>query len=61
MTGLGSAAAGPTQLALTAVATTSGAIPKPLGLALVAGVVVMELSSPLRRLCARYLSTDLET
>jgi hypothetical protein len=46
---LGSMAAGPTQLAITAIAVYTLAVPDQLPLAMLAGAIVIEVSAPARR------------
>ena len=46
---LGSMAAGPTQLAVTAIAVYTLSVPDQLPLAMLAGAIVIEISAPARR------------
>ncbi len=52
---LGSMAAGPTQLAVTAVAVHTGSIPVSFAMALLLGAVLIEVTTPARRGMARRL------
>ena len=52
---LGSMAAGPTQLAITAIAVHTWSIPDGFAMALLLGAVVIEVTTPARRKMARQL------
>ncbi len=57
---MGSMAAGPTQLALTAVAVTTWSIKPGLALSLLLGAILIEVTAPLRRsMAARLGEIDL--
>jgi len=53
---LGSMACGPTQLAVTAIALHVWLIPETLGLALLAGAILIEITTPMRRRMAAELT-----
>jgi hypothetical protein len=54
---LGAMAAGPTQLAVTALGLCTRALPESMAVALLIGVVVIEITAPLRRRLASQMET----